>query len=226
MNESKKRDPRHWRVWRQSGAVESPSTEMWFTFGKIKQSDSIPDHYGWEVMKRRSTWMCSSGSTVKNIEPILHYFGIESLDKLSEKNFKIPVELGPGISNAFEFLMLIARNGGVYTPPNIQSVQNKILNALSVAHAPSLDTVDSATIAEAAAGIFGNGFSMSEDAFNLLQSEVSERSQQKYRLQLADRSEFSFGVKGPHAYLKLVDKKGNETLLGFGPYNTPVLIER
>jgi hypothetical protein len=226
MNKSKKLDPRYWRIWKQSGAVEAPFAEVWFTFGKIKQSSVDPDHYAWEVMKRRSKWMCSSGSTVKNIEPILRHFGIKNLTKLSGRSFKIPIELGPDISNAFDFLMLIARNGGVYTPPKIQSVQDKILNALSMAHAASFNTIDSATVAEAAAGIFGNSFSMSEDTFNLLRDEVSKRSQQKYSLQLADRSEFSFGVKGPYAYLKLIDKEGVETLVGFGPYNNPITIER
>ena len=178
MNESKKRSPRYWKLWRQSGAVSSPSIKKEiFTFHKITQNDNFSDHYMWEVTEFGSEWCCMSGSLVKNVEPILNYFRIENLGKLSGRNFEIPMELGPDVSNAFELLMLIARNDGVYKSPRVQDVQNIILNAIANACTPSFDAIDSATTAQAAARIFGDDFSMSEDTFEHLQSEVSRRSQ-------------------------------------------------
>lgn len=185
--------------------------------------------YDWTVSEDGKNWTVTSGGEFSEYEILLSHLGIPSLSDLSGMSVDIPDELDPNISDALRLLVLMARNGGAYSPPSRSLLVERILDALSELKPPDFSDADSASVCGAAREIFygqGNcGMRMSDERLAWLVGKIVSRSDGKIvSVNRSESSNFPSRVRGPAEYFEFEMSDGTRRKVIFGPYAMPVEI--
>lgn len=173
--------------------------------------------YSWGLRKIGDDETVGSSATFKELEPICVFFGASTPEKLKGLVYEIPDDIYVELS--LEYLALLCKGGGVYTPPSAEEIVARAITALANFELPDYSDVDGMTVCHA----FGEGFdffSLREEWFDKFCQAVKERSQKGVHIERANVKEFTLTIRGPAVYLHLV--RGEEKRrMTFGPYSTP-----
>lgn len=159
----------------------------------------------------------SFGIPYKDVKQLMAYFGVNKPEELAEKTFESSKTDGPA---AINYLVVLQKHGGFYTPPSDAELFERTAQAMSKMKCPDFSDVDEDTVYNAFRK-FWEGFIVDHDWLYNLNKRIVELSKGKVKLVKGNPEDFPVHVKGPAEYLLL--KKGKETIkIIIGPYNKPV----
>ncbi len=183
-----------------------------------EKADIDPDAiYSYDMSAEGSDWVVSSGMAYEEVKYLLALFGVKTPGELKGRTFK---SQKTDASMAVDYLILMQKHGGNYTPPSDEQLYEQTALAMSKMECPDFSDVDRETVFHAFLKAW-QGFSAEKDWMQNLKNRISELSEGKVKLVEGDYEKFPVRVKGPADYLLLI--KGEKSIMVImGPYSTPV----